>query len=196
MRRLLAIYLFLISALLGCDEQLPSYEQPNDVLEGFLQKTTHDTVTIVVDSREQFLGSEPSRFRVYVRNRYHQLLEGTSLVKGKIGFFAFVPTPKVGSSELTRNNVFAPPIFQGRIAVAPGDSAKLEVRWRHGVIGGRLYDSLQYTQHFEGTTRVRMYSPLSVTAEAEVQIFERVQAIRVKPITFTLVIQELQLNPK
>ena len=190
---LVALMMVLLTG--GCDEQLPSYEEPKDVLSAYLQRTTGDTVSIFIDSTEQFLGSEPTRFRVYVQNRYIQLLEGTQLINGKINLFSFVPLPRASSLSLTRSNLFSPPIFQQRVALPPGDSAKLEVGWSHTVIGGgRLYDSLQYTERYQGTTRIRTFAPISITAEGEIQIFERVQAIALKPITFTLVIQELRLG--
>ncbi|MBX2991303.1 MAG: hypothetical protein KF749_09045 [Bacteroidetes bacterium] len=195
MKHAVIMTLLLVTLLSGCDEQLPSYQEPKDVLAAFLQKTTGDTVTVVIDSLERFLGSEPTRLRVYVQNRHIQLLEGAQLINGKINLFSFVPLPRAASLSLGRSNLFSPPIFQQHVALPPGDSAKLEIGWSHTVIGGgRLYDSLQYTERYQGTTRIRTFAPISITAEGEIQIFERVQAVPLKPITFTLVIQELRLG--
>ena len=195
--RCFAISACILSTLLfGCDEQLPSYEEPKDVLEGFLQKTTGDTATVVIDSLGNFVGSEPTRFRVYVRNKYFQLLEGTALIKGTVNLGAFVPSPRVASVTLSRSSFVAPPIFQQRITLPPGDSARMDVGWNHSVIGGYIYDSLQYTERYEGTTRIRTFSPISITADGEIQIFERVQAVSLKAITFTLIVQEFKLNAR
>lgn len=194
MRNFLMVLCVLGALLGGCDEQLPSYEAPKDVLEGYLQKITGDTVTVVIDSSDNFVGSDPTRFRVYVRNKYYQLLEGTALIKGRVTISTFVPLPRIARLNLTRSGFFEPPIFQDRIALAPGDSAKLETKWLHQVISGLLYDSLQYVERFEGTTRIRTFAAVSLTAEGEMQIFERVQAVQLKPITFTLTVQEYKLD--
>ncbi|MBI5471509.1 MAG: hypothetical protein HY961_04100 [Ignavibacteriae bacterium] len=183
-----------ILLMVGCDEQFPSYEEPKNVLDASLVRVSGDTVTITVDSLENFLSSEPTRLRLYVQNRYIQLLEGTALIQGRVNLFAFDPAPKVGTIEISRNNLFAPPIFRDNIALAPGDSARLDITWNHSVLSGRLYDSLHFIEFYNGRTRVRRYAPIMITAEAGVQLFERVQAVRTQPVSFSLVVQELKIQ--
>ena len=194
MKRLSAYFVLVLFAVAGCEEPFPTYQEPRDVLEASLQKTSRDSVLIVIDSTGVVLGIDPGKFRVYVKNKYQQLLEGEALINGRVSFFSFVPVPRVAVSSLARGNLYVPPIFQNRIAIPPGDSARLDVSWSYLTPSGYLYTGLPYEESYSGTTRIRTYTPVSVTAEAEVQVFERVQAIRTTQISFTLVFIELKLN--
>jgi hypothetical protein len=193
-RRAVTAILFVLFVYSGCKEPFPSYQEPSDVLRASLRRISSDTVYTYLDSTGTTMGMDEGRFVVDVKNNYQQLLEGEAKINGRVTFYSYLPTPGVSIVSLGRTNLNSPPIFQNHIAVAPGDSATLEVTWSYWTSSGTVYAGQPYQEYFVGRTRVRTYAPVFLTAEAEIQIFSKVQAIRTKPIQFSALFIELKLN--
>jgi hypothetical protein len=183
------LFFLLVCALvlqIGCEEPFPAYEEPQNVLSASLKRTTADTLTMVQDSSGMLIGADPVGISVFVRNEYVQLLQGDALIDGKLNFTMISPAPRAFSTEsLTQSNVVRPPVFQNTIAITPGDSAELRVRWfpasKDFFLNGVPYSEVVRSD----STIFRTYAPVKFHVEGDIRLFERVQSIAIKPMEFT-----------
>jgi hypothetical protein len=169
----------------GCDEPMPVYQEPRDILQASLVRTnTADTIYIMLDSLERQISWGTARFRLAVRNGYEDLLEGQILVSGRLNILVTSPIPRVAVVPIDRTDLLSPAIFQDHIAVPPGDSATFILSWNYFVVGASVYDDVPYTERFEGLRRIRVYQKMYFSAGASVQVFERLQAVKTGTVDF------------
>lgn len=191
-RQLLLLFIGL-ALVPACDEPFPEYEEPQDVLSASMVCTSADTLYMVQDSAKTGLGSDPIGISLFVRNDYTQLLQGEALITGKLNFTMVAPMVRVFSTfPLGQSHVVRPSVAQNTIALTPGDTAELRIRW---LPGGRTFflDGVPYTEVVkEDSTVVRTYSEVRFHVDGEIRLFERVQPVTVAPLelveTYVLVI--------
>ena len=186
MKKIALFSLIILILQSGCKEQFPVYEEPTNVLEGSIVKSSSDTLYVIFDDQGNYLGADNIQLSVMVKNIYPQLLQGDALISGRVNFFATSPLPKVGTPyTLSRNDLANPPIYQNSIAVPPNQSAELRVSLGTAVGRGWIFDGVpSNTVTLADSTVVTTYVPMTITVTATAQIFERVQAIQATPLTF------------
>lgn len=174
-------------ALFGCEESLPPYVEPVNVLDGSIERLSPDTLRVYYASDGEYLGSDLLRVNVKIANAYPQLLQGSVLVKGRVNVYVVAPVPIVGVPVvLARQNLAQPPIFQEAIALPPGQAAQLRAEWYpFDARGGFVFSSVPHVETvMPDSTVVRTYLPMTFRVEADVQIFERVPSVRTRTLEF------------
>jgi hypothetical protein len=176
------ICLAVFSVISGCDEPFPAYQQPENVLSVEVAITAKDTISVYYDDvYKKYYLDDPMIFSSSVTNEHINLLQGTARVNGVIHVQSFSQIPKLIEVTLNPADMRYPPTFQGNIALPPGNKAQFSTLWVPVAIDGKIiYEGLPYTL----VGGIKLYGPISFTAVAEIQIFDRVQAIKSKPIEF------------
>lgn len=197
MRLITLTILMLALVFAACDEPFPSYEEPTDILVASIAKVANnDTLYIVADSAGEVISSTFPRLTVFVRNTYTQLLQGSAQVSGRVNVILIWPVPYAFSTvQLTQSDLVTPFVYHDSTALAPGASAQFRA-----VVGGTIKSILEQQVPFTDrtlpdSTKIRTYAPVTLQAEAEVRIFERVQPIRTKPYVFTQTYVQISLPP-
>jgi hypothetical protein len=177
-----SLLFFMIIAPLACDEPFPPYDEPANVLTGNLSLTSPDTALVTVDQTGTYLSSL-MRFDVNVINSYDNLLQGEARVNGQIVVQSFGNIPRTCLLPLTQGNLGRPPVFQGNIALGPDSSADFSAFWFPLATDGKMvWEDLPHTGG-----NPSYYGPIRFIASAEVQIFDRIQAIRFGQLEFEIV---------
>jgi hypothetical protein len=131
------------------------------------------------------LGEDPVGISLFVRNDYAQLLQGEALVTGKLNISMVAPAIRIfPTTTLSQSNVVRPSVVQNTLALTPGDSAEMRIRW---LPSGREFflDGVPYSEVIKAdSTIIRTYSPVRFHVDGEVRLFERVQPIGVTPMEF------------
>jgi hypothetical protein len=169
----------------GCAEEFPPYQEPKDVLVGELTVSTADTVEGYYDDgfKTYFLNT-PIIMGVKLRNTYDNLLQGAAKIRGQTVVQTFSQVPRVCVVPLSLGDLRSPPVFQGNLAIPPGAAADFSFIWLPIATDNKyVFEGVPYTL----IDKVRTYSPIAFVANAEVQVFERVQAIKFGGLGFTVV---------
>jgi hypothetical protein len=169
----------------ACKEDFPPYEEPQNVLMGSLATSAPDTIEGAADPNTgQYYLNTPIILNVLMKNTYDNLLQGTALVKGRLVIQTFSAVPRTCVVTLSTGDLRRPPVFQGNIAIAPDSTALFSLIWVPiGTDNKYVFEGVPYT--LIGNTR--FYAPITFLAQAEVQLFERVQAIRFGNLEFKVV---------
>ena len=197
--RTLLIVICIATAFLGsCKEPFPVYDEPTNVLVASLQRTSGDTLYFIQDDKGTPFGTDQIRLKLLVTNVYPQLLQGEALISGRVDFFVTAPVPKVGFAHtLTRSDMVQPPLFQNSIAVPPNTAAEFRIDLSPSVPGGAIYDGVPSNEVDQpDSTKIITYLPMTITVDATVQIFQRVQPIKVKQLSFRQVCVQMILKSK
>ncbi len=175
----------LLVAVPACDEVFPPYDEPKGVLEGTLDVVAPDTVDLFYERvTEQYFLMSQLIVRVSVANVYDNLLQGAARVDGTVSLQSFSQIPRTLLIPLTQGNLLSPPVFQGSIALAPGDSAEFSELWLPFATDGKIvFEGLP----FQIVDSAKVYPKMDFVATAKVQLFERVQAISVGGYKFSAV---------
>ncbi len=175
----------LLTLVPACDEVFPPYDEPKDVLEGTLNVIAPDTVDLFYERvTEQYFLMSQLIVRVSVVNVYDNLLQGTARVDGTVALQSFSQLPRTLLIPLTQGNLLTPPVFQGSLALAPGDSAEFSELWLPFATDGKIvFEGLP----FQIVDSAKVYPKMDFVATAKAQLFERVQAISVGDYKFSAV---------
>ena len=189
--RVITTILFLLS-MSSCEEPFPPYSEPEGVLVGELSAVTPDTVDVYFDDRSGlYYVTSQLVFNVTMTNAYNDLLQGEALIDGEVSVQSFSAIPRVVLVHLTPSSLIQPPVFQDGLSIPPGNAASFSTLWIPYATDGKIvFDGLPFTM--VGTAKI--YSPISFSATARVQIFERVQPIEFGGIEFSIVFRELEVD--
>ncbi len=175
----------LFCIMVSCDETFPPYREPEAVLQPQLTLTAPDTIQAFLDGiTGSYYFNTPIVIKVVVTNVHDDLLQGTARVQGLITLYSFSQIPRAMTVQLTTGNLRTPPVFQGNIALAPGAQAEFQELWIPYATDGRIV--FEGLPSVPGTGGGVLYGPIDFKAIAEVQLFEKVQAIRSPQIAFSL----------
>ena len=181
----------LFVAGIGCEESLPPYQEPTDVLVGEVGLQVPDTVLMYTTSAwTNFYPASTLIAEMKLTNVYDDLLEGEALVQGSMMLQSGGTVPRTLVIPLAPGNLLTPPIFQGNVALPPGESADFSTLWTPLCTDGKML--------FEGTPYVaegdsgRIYQPLDCLLSGEGQIFEKVQSIKIEGEMVRLVFRVLE----
>lgn len=177
--------LLLFGMMVSCDETFPPYREPEAVLQPEVTLTAPDTIQLFLDGvTGTYYLNTPMVLKVVVTNVHDDLLQGRARVQGSITLYSFSQIPRTMTVPLTTGNLRTPPVFQGNIAIAPGARAELQELWIPYATDGRIV--FEGLPSVPGTGGSLLYGPIDFRAFAEVQLFEKVQAIRSPEISFVL----------
>ncbi|HCV43226.1 MAG TPA: hypothetical protein DGH68_07055 [Bacteroidetes bacterium] len=175
----------MIFATPGCKEEFPPYEEPQDVLQGEISKSSPDTLEGYWDPLvQQYFINTPAILHATIRNVYDNLLQGEAHVEGQIVIQSFGAAPRTFLVPLSTGDLRKPPVFQGNIALPPDSAAEFSVLWLPISTDGH-YAFVGYPHYVQGGAEY--YGPIGFLASAEVQLFQRVQPIRFGQLQFQLV---------
>ncbi len=181
--RVLTLLLLLAAGLnLSCDESVPAYVQPENILVSTISFDAPETVSVYYDPVPKLYAlNDRMNFQVSVKNEFDDLLQGEAKVEGRITVQSFSEAPRLMLVTLTKGELRNPPVFQGKIAVAPTKSADFSVLWYPMSVDKKMpFDGLSFTM-IDGE---RLYGPIKFQAYAVTQIFERLQPVRSNVLEF------------
>lgn len=185
MRKWLMHAAWLTAAILSisCKEEFPPYRSPENILNPQVTIVAPDTVEVFLDGLTGiYYFNTPLIVRLAVVNMHDDLLEGEARIGGQIVIQSFSQIPRTALIPLSTGNLLRPPVFQGKVAIPPLDSALFSILWvPYATDGNVVFKNLPYT--LAGNTKI--YGPIDFIATAEVQIFERVQSTRGKELRFS-----------
>ena len=189
--RVLTTFVLLLS-MSSCEEPFPPYSEPEGVLVGELSAVTPDTVDVYFDDLSGlYYVTSQLVFNVTMTNVYNDLLQGEALIDGEVSAQSFSAIPRVVLVRLTPSTLLQPPVFQGGLSLPPGSTASFSTLWIPYATDGKIvFDGLPFTM--VGTAK--LYSPISFSATARVQIFERVQPIEFGQVEFEIVFRDIPID--
>jgi hypothetical protein len=175
-------------ALSSCEEDFPPYTEPANVLNVEVEAVNADTVEMYFDGLTgQYFINTPMILNVRVINTHDDLLEGEALIDGLMTIQSFSEIPRTMTVPLGTGDLRTPPVFQGNIAIAPDSAAEFSTLWLPIAADGKVvYDGLPFVQ--VGGSRV--FGPIEFMVSVDVQVFERVQAIRAEGFAFSQIFRE------
>jgi hypothetical protein len=181
-RLLIILALFAAVGHFSCDESVPAYVQPENILVSTITFEAPDTISVYYDPlRKLYALNDRMNFQVSIKNNFDDLLQGTAKVEGGITVQSFSEAPRLMLVTLTKGDLRTPPVFQGNIAVAPTKSADFSVLWYPLAVDKKMpFDELSFTM-IDGE---RLYGPIKFQAYAVTQIFERLQPVRSNTLEF------------
>jgi len=174
----------LLALQLSCAEPFPKYTEPQDILQGGITITTPDTVEVLIDRKSGLwlFVSAPITISVHVVNRFDDILEGKAQVEGLVTLQSFAEIPRAIAATLVSGHLLRPSIFEGDIALSPGDTAKLSTVVNPIAVDGMLV--------FEGLPGGPVFGPIPFIASGTVKVFERVQPVRLREFSFSMVFKQ------
>ncbi|GEM_PF-1668806 len=183
--RPIALQLMVWLLLASCSEEFPEYVEPTNVLTGSIVFTSPDTIEVVYEPLfDLYYFNSPMTFRVEVLNQHDDILQGTARISGLITVQSFSEAPRVFQIPLISGNLNQPPVFQGNIAISPGQMAVFSTSWLpYDIYDQIVFDGLPFIQ--DGPAK--FYGPIPFGTTATVQIFERVPLIECGDLQFSLV---------
>jgi hypothetical protein len=177
------------SVLASCDEALPPRDEPQQFLV-----TTAVVVDGSVSYRNGFLDGLGGTLLLSVRNAYSEVLEQKERLRGDVEIWMRDLPEKRASVHTDGRDLTDPSIMHNNLAtLLPGMSAVMLRQWEHRVSGGpdsgrffwEFVDStMKFTQNGEPYWES---DTVHFLAEARIQVFENVQAVRVRQIAFGVV---------
>jgi hypothetical protein len=175
----------------GCDEVLPPYAIPENVLVCSFENKNLDTVILNYFESNSTYSAGSSTFKINVVNTYDNLLQGDAEIGDRITIQSFGPSPSVMVVPITLGSLRSPPVFRGTIAMRPNDTAHFEIKWLPIDNKGKpAYIGLNYSQ----VDSAKVYGPVEFIAIADVRLFERVQAISSENYRFKLYFKEYTIK--
>ena len=199
LRKLLIGFAFAALWLIGCDETLPTREEPKKFLKASLNVQPLE-VRVDIDSSGQLpYGVPPYPERVSGFNGsleltlvsyYNEVLQDNAHVRGTIDVWLESRPDVRATVSLTEVDVDYP-VFDpdGLLTLTPGDSIHLARQWSHIASNGRSffrYGPLRTKVDASG----RWYyesAPMRFNAQATLQVFEKVPAEQTAVYAFELV---------
>ncbi len=173
----------LLFQLDSCKEEFPPYTEPSEVLKGNLQLLAPDTVRAYAPFGGGYFFDNSMAISLVVTNVHDDILQGQALVGGSVYLQSFSEVPRAFVVPLTLGDLRTPPVAQGNIALGPGRHAQFSLLWLPYATDGQVvFAGLPYVQI--GSDKI--YGPIDFMAYADVQLFERVQPVRVPSIQFRL----------
>jgi hypothetical protein len=169
---------------LSCEEPFPVYQEPQNVLKTELTLTAKDTISCSFDSvGNAYFFNDQLTFNTTITNIHDDLLQGDARINGFIRVQSFGAVSRTVLVTLTPAELRFPPLFQGRLALAPGKSAQFVSIWvpiatdKKAVFVGFPYNVVNGK---------RLYGPVDFLAATTVQIYDRVQHIQSENLKFKL----------
>jgi hypothetical protein len=167
----------------SCKEEFPPYTEPENVLQGEMQIDIPDTVNVYFDGANYYFNGA-FVIGIVVTNVFDDLLQGKALINGRVFLQSFSQVPRAFVVPLSVGDLRSPPVVGGNIAIGPGRQAEFSVLWVPISTDEEVvFAGLPYTE----VGSDRLYGPIDFIAYADIQLFERVQPIRLPSLQFSLV---------
>ena len=181
--------LLVIFAQFGCDEVLPPRDEPQQFLV---------TTAIGVDGALIYHGGaldgNGGALLLTAKNVYSEVLQGDERIRGNVDVWMRDFPDKRAAVLATKSNLTNPNLVRANlVTLGPDTTATLLKRWEHQVTAGTDSGHFfwQYVDSTEKFTplgeRYWESDPVHFVAEARIQIFKNVQAVKVKEFEFTVV---------
>ena len=129
-----------------------------------------------------------------VKNVYSEVLEQRERIRGDVDVWMRDMPDKRAAIRATRTDLTDPAIVHSNLAtLLPGMTATMLKRWEHRVTAGSdsgrfFWEFVDSTLKFTQLGKPYYESdPVNFVAEARIQVFENVQAVKLKQLEFTVV---------
>jgi hypothetical protein len=174
-----------LSFCLGCDETLPSRDEPRRALETSAI-AVEGTVVIRGGVTDGLIGA----FLMKVKNIYSEVLQGDEYIHGDVDVWLRDLQEQRTTVHATRSNLTNPNLVAaGLVTLGPDTTATLLTRWNHNTGGGQpFWNFVRLTPKVTSGGEPYLESdPVHFVATARIQLFKNVQARMIGPFEFTLV---------
>jgi hypothetical protein len=173
----------------GCDEVLPPRDEPQQFLV---------TTAIGVDGNLTYKGGafdgNGGALLLTVKNVYSEVLQGEERIRGDVDVWMRDMPDKRAAIQATKSNLTNPNLVRANlVTLGPDTTATLLKRWEPRIMVGSdsghfFWEYVDSTEKFTSHgDRYWESDPVHFVADARVQIFKNVQAVRVKQLEFTVV---------
>lgn len=188
----LLLILILASLTIGsCDENLPAYRDPSDLMEGKIEGQY--VLTISDNSVKVYLT---------IRNVFDETLEGQALIDGTLEIESSRDPQIRKSAQLRPSNLINARGYNGNsgvLTIDPGDSIRLGYSWNLVADNGTNLRSQFFRYTPDPTCRVpdrQIANEETFILRGELKVFDRIPVVRCSPAAFTFCYVNIWVNPK
>lgn len=132
----------------GCNDPLPTYEEPKVIIATIIPQATLDTVfyaesfeEVGPDSNLVFQQPNPVVFNFFAENLYVETLYGTASISGKLEI-SVIDRPDLGATiPIKENNIVPEPAYDPRtqiLTLDPNGTVRFQVEWNLRDNNGRM----------------------------------------------------------
>ncbi|MEK6571037.1 MAG: hypothetical protein AABZ61_06680 [Bacteroidota bacterium] len=173
----------------SCDENLPPYRDPSDLMEG---KIEGQYVLIISDNSVKVF--------VTIRNVFDETLEGRAPLEGAVEIESLRDPRLRKSVPLRPSNLINARGYNGNLGVLtidPGDSIRLGYSWNLIADNGTDLRSQFFRFTSDATCPGRLIAnEETFILRGELKVFDRLPAVRCGPAPFTFCYVNKWVNPK
>ena len=191
------IFIFLVSFILvfflpACDETLPEYQAPpNVVIGGIIQPGSVGAYRFNIVERFPtspqfykviFVGIDSLIFRFEVQNVYEEVIEDKADVGGYVKIWDPILPDNYATVPLTQSSLTP---NRDTLRIRPGDKAWLRTTWKKLMYDDGSWPWVGKPNEDYGEGRIR-YKPITLKAKAYIRLYKKLGFVVTPEINFTL----------
>jgi len=167
-----------------CDESLPPRNDPIHILEGSMESLA-GPVTVIGGEPQGVRGG----FRMELRNRYNDVLQGEEHVEGKVDVWVKERPDRRSQVTFTAKNIVNGSQYLGFMTIGVDSAAVVIGQWNHRTTEGIPF--WQFVNLFPAATLQGVpfcrSDTVHLMAQGSLQVFKNVQPLKSKQIEFAQV---------